>query len=58
MISGNQIFKKMPEKGAAMIIAVVFFLFISTTIVMGVASPILKHALVSKDIIRSKESYY
>ncbi len=50
--------KKNPQSGQAMLTAVIFFLFISTTVVLGVASPILKQARISNDLIRSKESYY
>ncbi|MCC2630345.1 MAG: seg [Candidatus Paceibacter sp.] len=46
------------HKGAAMLISVLFFLFISSTIVLGMASPILKQVKNSLDLIRSKESYY
>jgi len=46
------------NKGAAMMIVVMFSLFISMTIVLGVIVPILKQADVSKNIIYSKESYY
>lgn len=41
-----------------MLISVVFFLFLSATIVFGIASPILKQVRISQDLIRSKESYY
>lgn len=46
------------DRGAAMLIAVIFFLFATMTIILGVASPILKQAAVSKNIITSKGSYY
>lgn len=46
------------DKGAAMLIAVIFFLFATMTIILGIASPILKQATVSKNIITSKGSYY
>ncbi len=46
------------DGGAAMLIAVIFFLFATMTIILGVASPILKQAAVSKNIITSKGSYY
>ena len=46
------------DGGAAMLIAVIFFLFATMTIILGVASPILKQATVSKNIITSKGSYY
>jgi cytoskeletal protein CcmA (bactofilin family) len=46
------------ESGAAMIIVVIFFLFLSMTIVLGIATPILKQVRISNDLIYSKESYY
>ena len=46
------------EKGAAMLIAIVFFLFITTTVVLGIVNPILKQVRISQDMIKSKESYY
>ena len=46
------------NKGAAMLITVVLFLFLSMTIVIGIISPILKQASISKNIIYSKESFY
>jgi len=50
--------KQKYNKGAAMLIAVVFFLFASMTVIMGIINPILKQASISKNIIFSKESYY
>ncbi len=50
--------KDIYNKGAAMLIAVIFFLFLSMTFVLGVANPILKQASVSKNIVFSTESYY
>ncbi len=41
-----------------MLIAVVFFLFASMTVIMGIINPILKQAAISKNNIYSKESYY
>jgi hypothetical protein len=46
------------NKGAAMLISVIFFIFISSTIVLGMATPILKQVKASQDLIRSKESFY
>lgn len=55
----NQIKSKTKYNGgAAMLIAVVFFLFASMTVVLGVVAPVLKQAAVSKNIILSKESFY
>ncbi len=41
-----------------MLTAVIFFLAISLTVVLGVASPILKQVKISNDMIQSKASYY
>jgi hypothetical protein len=41
-----------------MLISVVLFLFVSMTIILGVVSPILKQATISKNIITSKGSFY
>jgi len=46
------------QSGQAVMIAIVFFLFISTTIVLGVSNPILKQAKVSRDLIRGRESLF
>jgi len=46
------------QSGQAIMIAIVFFLFISTTIVLGVSNPILKQAKVSRDLIRGRESLF
>jgi len=56
MINNN---KKVNTKGgAAMLIAVIFFLFTSMTIVLGMVNPVIKQAAVSKNLSVSKESYY
>ncbi len=44
--------------GQAMITAVVFFLMLALTTLFGIATPILKQAKVSADLIKSKQSYY
>jgi hypothetical protein len=46
------------NKGAAMLMAVVLFLFISSTFILGVINPILKQAAISENIVYSKESFY
>ncbi len=46
------------NKGAAMLIVVMFALFASMTVVMGVVVPVLKQAEASKNIFHSKESFY
>lgn len=51
-------FPKNKQGGAAMLVAVLFFLFASTVFVLGVASPVLKQASISKNIFFSKGAYY
>ncbi|MDQ3076561.1 MAG: hypothetical protein M3Q63_00690 [bacterium] len=46
------------QSGQAMLLAVLFFLAITTTIVMGTATPILKQVKISNDTLESKSSYY
>jgi hypothetical protein len=46
------------NSGQAMLLSVIFLLFISMTVILGIATPILKQIRISQDIIRSKESYF
>ncbi|MBI4155982.1 MAG: hypothetical protein HY507_01985 [Candidatus Zambryskibacteria bacterium] len=46
------------NSGAAMLLAILFFLFASMTIILGITNPILKQARIVSDLLRSKESYY
>jgi hypothetical protein len=46
------------QSGQAMLTAVIFFLFISMTVVLGMASPIIKHVRISNAMITSKASYF
>jgi hypothetical protein len=46
------------KKGAAMMTAVVFFLFISLTVVLGVTGPVYKEVRLSRDLVDSKESFF
>ena len=46
------------DPGQAMLIAILFFLFISLTIILGIATPILKQVKISEDLLQSKKSYY
>lgn len=46
------------QKGAAMLLATIFFLAIATTIVLGIAVPIIKQVKIGTDTINSVESYY
>jgi len=50
--------RKKYNGGAAMLVAVIFFLFASATIVLGITEPILKQARIATDLVRSKESYF
>ncbi|MBA3733350.1 hypothetical protein H0W91_03170 [Patescibacteria group bacterium] len=46
------------ESGQVMLTMVVFSMFASIAIVFGVINPILKQVAISKDFVRSKESFY
>lgn len=46
------------QSGQAMLLAVLFFLAITTTVVLGTATPILKQVKISNETQRSKASYY
>ncbi len=50
--------KERKNRGVAMLVAVIFFLFASMTIILGIIAPILKQASISKNIIASKQSFY
>lgn len=44
------------QKGAAMLISVVFFLFISLAIISGLVSPAVREFKISNDLIKSRQS--
>ncbi|MFA6273330.1 MAG: hypothetical protein WC673_02480 [Candidatus Paceibacterota bacterium] len=46
------------NSGQALITAIIFFLFISTTITLGVINPVLHQLSISNDLVRSKNSYF
>jgi len=46
------------QRGQIMIIVVIFFIFISTTIIFGLANPIVRHIAMATSIAGSKESFY
>lgn len=46
------------KKGAAMLVAVLFFLFASMAVIVGVITPIIKQASLSKSVVFSKSSFY
>ena len=46
------------NKGQAMITSVIFFIFIVTTIVIGVSFAVLRQVKNGHDLIKSKENYY
>ncbi len=49
---------KNSQAGQAIMIAVIFFLAISLTVVLGIATPILQSVKIGNDLIRSKASYF
>ncbi len=49
---------KNSQRGQAILIAVLFFLAISLTVVLGVATPILQAVKIGNDLIHSKASYF
>lgn len=50
--------KNKKNSGQAMLILVLFFSFISVSLVLGVATPVVKEFSNSKNLILSKQSYY
>lgn len=50
--------KKNYKRGAAIMTAVLFFLLISTTIVLGVGGPVYEEVKFSRNILDSKESFF
>ncbi|MFZ2521966.1 MAG: hypothetical protein WAX44_02170 [Minisyncoccia bacterium] len=46
------------NKGQVMLTAVMFFMFISITIVFGIVTPILKQVRISQENYKSKQSFY
>jgi hypothetical protein len=46
------------NKGAAMLISVVFFLFISLAIISGLVSPSVREFKNSTDAIKSRQSFF
>lgn len=54
----NKPFSIKDNRGQTMMLSVIFFLFISLTIVLGIVSPVLKQFGNSNKILSSKSSYY
>jgi len=50
--------RKNTKGGQAIITAVVFFLLLSMTMIIGIMTPLLRHLEVSHEFIRDKQSYY
>ncbi len=50
--------RKNHEGGQVMLVVVTFFLLISITVVMGIATPILKQVSIAQESLLSKKSYY
>ena len=46
------------NSGQAMIISVIFFLFISMAIILGLISPVAREFKIARDLISSKQSYF
>jgi len=46
------------NKGAALILAVLLFLFLSLAVVLGIVSPIVRYLAIADDYLKSKQSYY
>ena len=46
------------NKGAAILIAVLFFLIVSTTIVIGSSGPVIAERKAAQNLIKSKASYF
>lgn len=46
------------EQGQAMIIAVIFFVWVSTATILGLSTPIVRHISMATSIVLSKESFY
>ncbi len=46
------------KSGQAMLTMVIFFMFASIVIVFGIINPILKEAAISKNLVRSYQSFY
>ena len=55
MINNNKIKK---NKGAAMITLVIFFMFISVTIIIGIVNPVVRESKIAADNFDSKKSYF
>ncbi|TAL49352.1 hypothetical protein EPN83_01220 [Patescibacteria group bacterium] len=46
------------ETGQAMILAVLFFVFISLAILLGISGPVLRQVKIVSDLLNSRESYF
>ncbi len=53
----KNIFNK-KDRGAVMLVAIVFFIVISSTIVFGLVTPVLKQVKIGQENNKSKQSYY
>ncbi|GEM_PF-397988 len=47
-----------PQAGQAILTAIIFFLAISLTIVLGIATPVMQAVKIGNDLIHSKASYF
>ena len=46
------------ESGQAMLLAVVFFVLVSSTVIFGIVTPVLKQVKISNENYKSKQSYF
>ena len=58
MTKSNNRWRKSSSKGAALLIAVLFFLIISLTIVIGSSGPVIADRKAAQNLIKSKASYF
>ncbi len=58
-MSGSRKIKKINyQAGAAMLVSVIFFLFISLAIIFGLVSPTVREFKIANDLIKSKQSFF
>lgn len=57
-LNGGQAILRQGSKGQAMLMLVIFFSFVSVSLVLGIASPVVKEFANAKNLLLSKQSYY
>ncbi|MBI3632224.1 MAG: hypothetical protein HY225_02140 [Candidatus Vogelbacteria bacterium] len=58
MIRAEKNKKVNKQNGQALLMAVVLFLFLSTTFIVGISDPILRQANITRDFLTSRKSYF